>query len=133
MERTSLRSDPRKPADRSREMRIICVESLETRNASCGLASPRCGTVSYDRDPSSVITTISDVVDSTDGLISLRETSYAGAGGIVTFNASLNGKTITMVNGQVTIGSNEAIDASSLSRESSSIGIPHVFSVTMLY
>ncbi|MGI5831150.1 MAG: YDG domain-containing protein [Thermoguttaceae bacterium] len=34
----------------------------------------------------------------------------------MTFNASLNGKTITMVNGQITIGSNVTIDASSLSR-----------------
>ena len=62
------------------------------------------------------MTTVSDIVNSTDGLISLREAiSYAGNGGVVTFSPSMNGKIFSLTQGQITIDAGVAIDASALS------------------
>ncbi|MBR5415975.1 MAG: hypothetical protein IK105_08580 [Thermoguttaceae bacterium] len=51
----------------------------------------------YAETPSTVVTTLRDVVDSTDDLISLREAiSYAADGETVTFDDALGGGTITL-------------------------------------
>ncbi|MBQ2620532.1 MAG: hypothetical protein IJF84_04275 [Thermoguttaceae bacterium] len=69
---------------------------------------------------STIVTTLNDVVDSTDGLISLREAIlYASSGDTITFDSSLNGSTI-MLNqsdgfGALSIDKAVTIDASSLS------------------
>ncbi|MCL2118522.1 MAG: hypothetical protein FWH27_08875 [Planctomycetaceae bacterium] len=62
--------------------------------------------------PSVIVTTLLDVVDEYDGLISLREAiAYASAGDTITFDASLYGQTITLVSGQMDIAKNITIDA----------------------
>ena len=69
--------------------------------------------------PSLVVTTNSDVVNDTDGLISLREAiAYAEAdsslGSKITFATSLKGKTITLSGTQLTISKGITVDASAL-------------------
>ncbi|MBR0239208.1 MAG: hypothetical protein IJQ39_14025 [Thermoguttaceae bacterium] len=69
---------------------------------------------------STVVTTLNDAVDSTDGLISLREAIlYASSGDTVTFDSSLNGSTITLNQsegfGSLSIDKSVSIDASALS------------------
>ena len=65
--------------------------------------------------PSTLVTTLQDVVNDTDNLISLREAiTYAGTGGLgttITFASSLNGKTIVLGGTELTIGKNLTIDA----------------------
>ncbi|MBQ2790765.1 MAG: hypothetical protein IJE97_14110, partial [Thermoguttaceae bacterium] len=73
--------------------------------------------------PSLVVTTNGDVVDARDGLISLREAiQYAEAdatlGGVVTFDASLKGATITLSGTELTIKEGITVDASALYDES---------------
>lgn len=105
----------------SRFRRCRCVktktcslESLETR----ALLSVSAGAFPLPtaETASTIVTTVSDIVNSTDGLISLREAiSYAGNGGVVTFNPSMNGKIFSLTQGQVTIDAGVTIDASALS------------------
>ena len=69
---------------------------------------------------STIVTTSSDVVDSTDGLISLREAIlYASGDDTVTFDSCLNGSTITLNQsedyGALSIDKSVSIDASALS------------------
>ena len=65
--------------------------------------------------PSTVVTTVLDVVDETDGLISLREAiSYAVAGDTVTFDPSLASRTIILDGAGLVIDKNLSIDASAL-------------------
>ena len=67
-------------------------------------------------DPSIVVTTHKDIVNPFDGLISLREAVevYSAAGNTITFDPSLNGKTITLRGDEITIKKNLKIDASAL-------------------
>jgi hypothetical protein len=63
--------------------------------------------------PSTVVTTLEDVVDETDGLISLREAiSYAKNGDVISFDFSLAGGTITLNGTQLEIAAAVTIDAS---------------------
>ena len=69
----------------------------------------------FEESPSTIVTTLDDVVDAYDGLISLREAVvYANSGDTVTFDASLNNGTITLCGEQLEVGKELAIDASSL-------------------
>ena len=62
--------------------------------------------------PSTQVTTLLDLVDETDGLISLREAVlYAPPGGCVTFAPSLAGKSLTLTEGELWIDRNISIDA----------------------
>ena len=71
--------------------------------------------VSDIETPSTVVTTNLDIVDLTDNLISLREAiSYAADGKTITFDSSLAGQTITLSEGELSIGKKIAIDASSI-------------------
>ena len=66
--------------------------------------------------PSTVVTTVLDVADETDGLISLREAIlYAAAGDTVTFDPSLASRTIVLDGADLVIDKNLSIDASALS------------------
>ena len=68
---------------------------------------------------STVVTTLDDVVDSTDEKISLREAiAYAGTDGLdttITFDESLFGGTILLNGSELLIGKNVTIDASGMS------------------
>ncbi len=77
------------------------------------------GAYEYQADaPSTIVTTLEDVVDSCDGLISLREAIvYAGNDGLgttITFDQSLKGGTITLVNNELKVTKSLTIDASDL-------------------
>jgi len=65
--------------------------------------------------PNIIVTTLDDVVDAYDGLISLREAIfYAGTydlGATITFAESLHGETITLHGTQLSIDKNVTIDA----------------------
>ncbi|MBR0224589.1 MAG: hypothetical protein IJL92_00895, partial [Thermoguttaceae bacterium] len=74
--------------------------------------------------PSAVVTSLLDVVDATDGLITLREAlTYAGSEGVVTFSSSLKGGTITLSGAPLTASTSVTIDASALTDSSHSTGI----------
>ena len=65
--------------------------------------------------PSLTVTTTLDVVDDTDNLISLREAVlYANAGGVITFDASLAGKTIVLGGKEIFIDRAVSIDATGI-------------------
>ncbi|MBP3557939.1 MAG: fibronectin type III domain-containing protein, partial [Thermoguttaceae bacterium] len=69
--------------------------------------------------PSTVVTTASDVVNLTDGQISLREAivyanSYPELGGTITFAASLKGQTIALSGAEVALSTAVTLDASAL-------------------
>ena len=65
--------------------------------------------------PSTVVTTLFDIVDETDGLISLREAVlYAGAGDTVTFDAALAGRRIVLDGAELAIDKSITIDASAV-------------------
>lgn len=65
--------------------------------------------------PSSIVTTTFDIVDETDGLISLREAIlYASAGETVTFDPSLSSRTITLGGAELTIDKDLTIDATDI-------------------
>ena len=65
--------------------------------------------------PSLTVTTTLDVVDDTDNLISLREAVlYANAGGVITFDASLAGKTIVLGGTEIFIDRVVSIDATGI-------------------
>ena len=73
--------------------------------------------------PSTVVTTENDVVDAFDEEISLREAlAYAASGDTITFDDSLQGKTIALDStlGQLTVTQSVAIDASDLWDEANS-------------
>ncbi len=66
-------------------------------------------------EPSTVVTTLSDIVDDVDGLISLREAVlYAADGDTVTFDRSLAGGTVTLGGTQLEIAKRIGFDASSI-------------------
>ena len=76
--------------------------------------------------PSTIVTTTQDVVDPTDGYISLREAinKYAATGDTITFDASLKGQTITLNGEQLEIDKSITIDATSIyNTESNEPGI----------
>ena len=65
---------------------------------------------SNNETPSTIVTTASDVVNATDGLISLREAiGYASSGGTVTFSSILKGKTLTL-NSELVVDKSVTID-----------------------
>ena len=91
--------------------RTCSLESLETR----ALLSVSAGAFPLPtaEAASTIVTTVSDIVNSTDGLISLREAiSYAGNGGVVTFSPSMNENIFSLTQGQITIDADVAVDAS---------------------
>ena len=73
--------------------------------------------VSPFEDPSIIVTTLDDVVDPTDNLISLREAVevyFAQVeGATITFADELAGGTITLTDGQITISESMTIDGAS--------------------
>ena len=70
----------------------------------------------HREDASTVVTTLEDVIDETDGFISLREavSLYAVEGDTVTFDPSLAGGTITLNGDQFEITKGISIDASAI-------------------
>ena len=63
--------------------------------------------------PSTIVTTDADIVDETDGAISLREAVlYAREGETVTFDGSLSDRTIALTGSPITIDKSLTIDAS---------------------
>lgn len=65
--------------------------------------------------PSTMVTTRLDVVNPNDGQISLREAvSYANGGATITFASGLDGMTLSLSNGAITIDKDLVIDASNL-------------------
>lgn len=83
--------------------------------------------------PSSLVTTLDDVIDATDGIISLREAIlYTPDGGTVTFAESLAGKTIALAGEELLIANAITIDASDLADilTISGSGASRVFRVT---
>ena len=65
--------------------------------------------------PSIIVTTHDDVVDPTDGLISLREAiMYAQDGDAITFDTSLYGQTITLNGSELLIDKSITIDAADM-------------------
>jgi len=71
----------------------------------------------YQEIPSTVVTTVDDVVDSYDGKISLREAlDYAESGDTITFANSLKGKMIALDSelGELYVNKSITIDASNL-------------------
>ncbi|MBO7726741.1 MAG: hypothetical protein J6S40_09790, partial [Thermoguttaceae bacterium] len=76
------------------------------------------GAYEFQRDyetPSTVVTTLLDVIDNTDGLISLREAiSCASAGDTITFDAALTGRRIVLDGEQLVIDKSITIDGSSV-------------------
>ena len=69
--------------------------------------------------PSAVVTTLSDTIDLYDGLISLRETLFylqsEAIDETITFDSTLDGGTILLTNGELTLNRPVTIDASLLS------------------
>ena len=97
------------------KVRTCSLESLETR----ALLSVSAGAFPLPtaEAASTIVTTVSDIVNSADGLISLREAiSYAGNGGVVTFSPSMNEKIFSLTQGQNTIDADVAVDASALNQ-----------------
>ncbi|MBR5709363.1 MAG: hypothetical protein IKX40_01260 [Thermoguttaceae bacterium] len=87
---------------------------------SLGNYTINCTQFVVEETPSTVVTTLSDVVDPFDYLISLREAIlYASSGDTITFDSSLNGSTITLNQsdgfGALSIDKAVSIDASALS------------------
>ena len=75
------------------------------------------GAYEYQRDAiSTVVTTLDDVVDESDGFISLREAVmiYAEEGATVTFAPNLAGGTIVLTEGEISIDKGITIDASEI-------------------
>ena len=74
-------------------------------------------TTEYYETPSTVVTTALDVVDPSDGVISLREaaTVYANSGDFVTFDSSLSGSRIRLTEGSIALNRSVQIDATWLS------------------
>ena len=71
------------------------------------------GAFEYGEISSVIVTTLDDIVDSWDGLISLREAiGYAQQGETVTFAPSLYGKTVVLNGRELSIDKNITIDAS---------------------
>lgn len=65
--------------------------------------------------PSSIVTTLDDVLNAVDGQISLRDAiGYTPAGGTITFTKDLAGKTITLAGQELAITEPLVIDASDL-------------------
>ncbi|MBO7725475.1 MAG: hypothetical protein J6S40_03315 [Thermoguttaceae bacterium] len=66
-------------------------------------------------ETSTVVTTLLDIVDEWDSLISLREAiAYAAEGEVVTFDASLSGQTIVLGGSELTVNKSLAIDATDI-------------------
>ncbi|MBR0224462.1 MAG: hypothetical protein IJL92_00245, partial [Thermoguttaceae bacterium] len=66
--------------------------------------------------PSTVVTSLADTLDATDGVVTLREaiTFYANEGDTITFAPALKGGTITLAGTQIEIRKSITIDASAL-------------------
>lgn len=65
--------------------------------------------------PSTVVTTEKDVIDDSDGLISIREAiSYASDGDTVTFDESLSRKTILLAGTELSVNKSLVVDASDI-------------------
>ena len=97
--------------------RRIRFESLEERN----LLTVASGTAPVTELPQPtqsttwVVTTLSDTVSDTDGLVSLREAvSWAASGDMITFASSLHGGTINLTGGHIKITNAITITGSNL-------------------
>ncbi|MBR0226580.1 MAG: fibronectin type III domain-containing protein, partial [Thermoguttaceae bacterium] len=68
-----------------------------------------------EETPSTVVTSLEDVIDEYDGVITLREAIevYSEDGSVITFASDLAGQTVAL-NGELVISKNLSIDASSL-------------------
>ncbi|MBR0226167.1 MAG: fibronectin type III domain-containing protein, partial [Thermoguttaceae bacterium] len=66
--------------------------------------------------PSTVVTSLADTLDATDGVVTLREaiTFYANDGDTITFAPALRGGTITLGGSEIAINKSLTIDASAL-------------------
>ncbi|MDO5582150.1 MAG: choice-of-anchor Q domain-containing protein [Planctomycetia bacterium] len=78
-----------------------------------------------------VVNTEKDIIDPTDGLISLREAIlYAKSGEKITFDTSMNAKTITLAGSELEIGKSITIDAAGLTELTvNANGASRVFSI----
>ena len=91
---------------------------VKANNSSFSVASSLWTKPGVKETPSTVVTTDLDVVYPYDGLISLREaiSKYSVPGDTITFDSSLQGKTIKLNsnNGELTVNKSLTIDASNL-------------------
>ncbi|MBR0226392.1 MAG: fibronectin type III domain-containing protein, partial [Thermoguttaceae bacterium] len=117
--------------------RVLSLESLESREllsatpletasvSEIALASQETaplaaldlsGVQTASEPASTVVTSLADVVDATDGVVTLREaiTVYANNWDTITFAPSLKGGTITLNGSEITINKSLTIDASAL-------------------
>ena len=105
--------------------RVLRFESLEKREylaadpAPIGFVSPENALLAaadaVAESPSTIVTTARDLVDPCDGLVSLREAiAYAPEGAAITFDAALQGETITLDGAELVLDKSMTIDASAL-------------------
>ena len=92
------------------------LESLEDRTLLAVCAGAAALMTPQTTSAEWVVTTAQDTVDASDGVLSLREAiGSASDGDVITFDASLSGKTITLSAGQLEVSKAVTIDASGLS------------------
>ena len=97
--------------------RRIRFESLEERNLLTVVSgvAPVTQLPQPTQSTTWVVTTLSDTVSDTDGLVSLREAvSWAADGDMITFASSLHGGTINLTNGHIKISNAITITGSNL-------------------
>ncbi|MBQ6158534.1 MAG: hypothetical protein IJJ20_05925, partial [Thermoguttaceae bacterium] len=97
-------------------MKSFCFESLEERTLLAVTAGIEAAFAAPQPTSASlIVTTLDDVTDSSDGVVSLRE-AIAGAaeGDTITFDESLAGGTIALAGSQLEISTGMTIDASDI-------------------
>ncbi|MBR4752570.1 MAG: fibronectin type III domain-containing protein [Thermoguttaceae bacterium] len=119
--RTGGSDKNKRRAPKSSRLRLEALEDRQLLDAAGlfaydngGVYAPVLATTGADV-PSTVVTTNIDVVDDTDGLISLREAiNNASNGDTITFAPSMKDKKIILSNGQLPSGKSITIDALNL-------------------